>query len=418
VGTNGEQSAVTQRVGFTGARLRISRLKPEAELERTLTRVCEIAAHALGLGRVGVWLAEHHQDRLRCIALHTEERGSNGLPELKISTHPGYCLAVLGTRFVACDDATTDARTRELIEDYLRPNGVTSMLDAAIYRDGQVIGVVCHESVGQPRAWKPDEHQFAATVADLVAYFMEASARTSAERDAHAMQVSTLERDRLETIGRFATGVAHDLNNLVAVAHMNLTLLARDQRPDAQQAVKELDASLTHAQSLARQLMAFQRGADVPSIVSGAAVQEQLTSLLSSFIKPPVSVKYAFAPEVTFFAIPAQLVQVVVNLVTNARDAMASGGVVLLRARPSDEEAGFTQLDVIDTGAGITADHAAQLFQPFFTTKGGNGTGLGLSLVHFIVGQHHGTVAIHSTPGDGTTVSIRWPSTSAHAATT
>ena len=418
MGTNGEQSAVTQRVGFTGARLRISRLKPEADVERTLTRVCEIAAHALGLGRVGVWLAEHEKDRLRCIALHCEERGSKGLPELKISTHPAYCVAVLGTRFVASDDAMTDPRTVELSEDYLRPNGVTSMLDAAIYRDGQVIGVVCHESVGQPRAWKPDEHQFAATVADLVAYFMEASARTDAERNAHAAQVSTLERDRLETIGRFATGVAHDLNNLVAVAHMNLTLLARDQRPDAQQAVKELDAALTHAQSLARQLMAFQRGADAPLILTGDALQEQLSSLLSSFIRPPMSVKYAFAPGVTFFAIPAQLVQVVVNLVTNARDAMSRGGVVLLRARPCDEEPGFTQLDVIDTGAGITADHAAQLFQPFFTTKGENGTGLGLSLVHFIVGQHHGTVAIHSTPGDGTTVSVRWPSSAAQAATT
>lgn len=417
MGTNGEQSEVTQRVGFTGARLRISKLKPEADLERTLTRVCEIAAHALGLGRVGVWLAEHDQDRLRCIALHAEE-GAKGLPELKISAHPAYCLSVLGTRFVAADEVTTDPRTRELVEDYLRPNGVTSMLDAAIYRDGRVIGVVCHESVGQPRAWKSDEHQFAATVADLVAYFMEASARTSAERNAHALQVSTLERDRLETIGRFATGVAHDLNNLVAVAHLNLTLLARDQRPDAQQAVKELDAALTHAQSLARQLMAFQRGADGPSVVTGEALQEQLTSLLSSFIKPPVSVKYAFVAGVTFFAIPAQLVQVVINLVTNARDAMSRGGVVLLRARPSDDEPGFTQLDVIDTGAGITAENAAQLFQPFFTTKGDNGTGLGLSLVHFIVGQHHGTVAIHSTPGEGTTVSVRWPSTAAHAATT
>lgn len=413
MGTNSENSAVTQRVGFTGARLRISRLKPDADLERTLQRVCEIAAHALGVARVGIWLAEHADDRLRCIALHVEgERGA--LPSVRISEHPNYCTAVLSNRFVGVEDALTDRRTVELLKDYLTPNGIVSMLDAALYRDGQVIGVVCHEAT-TPRAWTSDEHQFAATVADLVAYFMESSARTTAERTAHALQVSTLERDRLELIGRFAAGVAHDLNNLIQAAQLNVTLLARDQRPDAQEAVKDLEVALGHAQSLATQLMAFQKGSDAPQVVPAEALKAQLAPLLHAFIKAPVTVKFAFAEGVTFFAIPTQLVQVVMNLVTNARDAMKDGGVVLVRARPSDEEPGFTQLDVIDTGAGISSEHVSRLFQPFFTTKGEKGTGLGLSLVHFIVGQHHGTVAIQSAQGDGTTVSIRWPSDAAHA---
>lgn len=414
VGPPNTHSAVTQRVGFTGARLRISRLKPGVDLPRTLSSVCEIAAHALGVGRVGVWLAEHEHDRLRCVAL-VGGPPSGELPELSISRLPAYCGAVLSNRFVAVDDALTDARTRELREGYLAPNGITSMLDAALYRDGAVIGVVCHEASGGPRAWGEEEQQFAATVADLVAYFMEASARLEAERTAYALQVATLERDRLELIGRFATGVAHDLNNLIAAAQLNLALLAQDPRPDAKQAVQELDAALVHAQELARQLMAFQRGAEAPSLVTGESLQERLGPLLAAFLRPPVSVRYAFSPGVTFWAIPAQLVQVVVNLVTNARDAMKDGGVVLLRARPCDDEPGFTQLDVIDTGAGIAEADAAQLFQPFFTTKGVAGMGLGLPLVHFIVGQHHGTVGIHSAPGDGTTVSIRWPADEASA---
>ncbi len=412
-----EHSAVTQRVGFTGARLRISRLKPEADLHRTLLRVCEISAHALGVGRVGVWLADREHDQLRCIAMHVEGEAEK-LNTLTISTHPNYCNAVLNNRFLAIDDATTDRRTVELLTDYLAPLGIRSMLDAAIYRDGVVIGVVCHESVGEPRAWNTEEHQFASTVADLVAYFMESSARTQAERVAHALQVSALERDRLELVGRFATGVAHDLNNLIAAAQMNVTMLERDQRPAAQEAVKELADALKHAQSLARQLMAFQRGEASPVLLGGEDLKAKLEPLLAAFIKPPVSVKYSLADQVTFWTIPEQLVQVLVNLATNAQDAMKDGGVVLIRARPCDEEPGFTQLDVIDTGVGIASEHATQLFQPFFTTKGEKGNGLGLSLVHFIVGQHHGTVAIQSTPGDGTTVSIRWPSDAQHAATT
>jgi signal transduction histidine kinase len=408
-----EHSAVTQRVGFTGARLRISRLKPEADLHRTLLSVCEIAAHALGVARVSIWLAERDQDRLRCVAMHAEGR-EESFPTLSISGHPRYCNAVLSNRFVAIDDVSTDERTKELRDEYLRPAGVTGLLDAGVYRDGTVIGVVCHESVEVARVWNTEEHQFASTVADLVAYFMESSARTQAERVAHALQVSALEKDRLELVGRFATGVAHDLNNLIAAAQMNVSLLKRDPRNEAQAAVKELDDALTHAQSLAKQLMSFQRGGEAPSLLTGDQVKDRLEPLLAAFIKPPVEVKYAFSPGVTFFAIPEQLLQVIVNLTTNASDAMKAGGVVLIRARPSEDEPGFTQLDVIDTGVGITSEHAAQLFQPFFTTKGEGGNGLGLPLVHFIVGQHHGTVAIASTPGDGTTVSIRWPSDPRH----
>lgn len=415
MGTHTEHSAVTQRVGFTGARLRISRLKPEADLHRTLLRVCEISAHALGVARVGVWLADREHDQLRCIAMHVEGQPER-LATLAISTHPAYCSAVLNNRFLAIDDVLADTRTTELTDDYLKPLRIRSMLDAAIYRDGVVIGVVCHEAVGEPRSWNTEEHQFASTVADLVAYFMESSARTQAERVAHALQVSALERDRLELVGRFATGVAHDLNNLIAAAQMNVTMLRRDQRPDAQEAVKELADALAHAQTLARQLMAFQRGSESPVLVSGADLKAKLEPLLAAFIKPPVTVKYALSDEVSFHAIPEQLVQVLVNLATNAQDAMADGGVVLIRARACDEEPGFTQLDVIDTGVGIASEHAAKLFQPFFTTKGDAGNGLGLSLVHFIVGQHHGTVAIQSTPGDGTTVSIRWPADPLHAA--
>jgi two-component system, cell cycle sensor histidine kinase and response regulator CckA len=412
-----EHSAVTQRVGFTGARLRISRLRPDGGLQRTLERICEISAHALGVARVGVWVAEVDQDRLRCVAQFAEGVDRPPLGTLSISEHPHYCAAVLNNRFVAATDVATDARTRELSADYLAPLGITSMLDAALYRDGRVIGVVCHEAIGTQREWDTDERQFAATVADLTAYFMESHARTEAERTAHALQVSMLERDRLELIGRFATGVAHDLNNLIAAAQLNLKLLERHAAD--RESVGELSTALEHAQALARQLMAFQKGSEVPSLVSGDALKTRLEPLLGAFLKPTsgpmVTVRYAFAEGVTFFAIPEQLAQVVINLVTNARDAMKDGGVVLLRARPSEEEPGFTQLDVIDTGTGIASDHVTQLFQPFFSTKGSAGTGLGLSLVHFIVGQHHGTVAIHSTPGDGTTVSIRWPADAAHA---
>jgi signal transduction histidine kinase len=414
-----EHSAVTQRVGFTGARLRISQLKPEAGLQRTLERICEISAHALGVARVGVWLAEVDEDRLRCIAQYAQGVDSPPLPTLRITAHPHYCAAVLNNRFVAVADATTDAQTQELAADYLAPRGITSMLDAALYRDGRVIGVVCHESVGTRRDWDSEERQFAATVADLAAYFMESHARGEAERKAHALQVSMLERDRLELIGRFATGVAHDLNNLVGAAQLNLRLL--EQHATDAESVASLTQALEHAQALARQLMAFQRGTEAPVVVTGEALKARLEPLLAAFLLPssgraPVTVKYAFAGGVSFFAIPEQLAQVVINLVTNARDAMTQGGVVLLRARPSEEEPGFTQLDVIDTGTGMSSEHVAQLFQPFFSTKGDRGTGLGLSLVHFIVGQHQGTVGIQSTPGDGTTVSLRWPADAAHAA--
>ncbi|MDX2011589.1 MAG: GAF domain-containing protein, partial [Myxococcaceae bacterium] len=155
---------MTQRVGFTGARLRISRLKPDAGLQRTLERICEISAHALGVARVGVWLAEVEEDRLRCVAQYAEGVDGPPLETLRISAYPQYCDAVLNNRFVAAIDVGSDARTKELAASFLGPLGITSMLDAALYRDGRVIGVVCHESVGTRRKWDAEERQFAATV--------------------------------------------------------------------------------------------------------------------------------------------------------------------------------------------------------------------------------------------------------------
>jgi hypothetical protein len=129
-----EPSAVTQRVGFTGARLRISRLRPDGGLERTLERLCELSAHALGVVRVGVWLAEMDQDRLRCVAQFAEGVERPALDTLSISGHPHSCAAVLNNRFVAATDVSADARTRELAAGSLAPLGITSMLDAALCR--------------------------------------------------------------------------------------------------------------------------------------------------------------------------------------------------------------------------------------------------------------------------------------------
>jgi signal transduction histidine kinase len=412
-----EHSAITQRVGFTGARLRISRLKPETSLTRTLERVCEISAHTLGVARVGIWLLEDDNRRIRCAAQYIGGVVAPKLEVIELADKPRYTEAIVSNRFLSAPDVQADSRTNELTDSYLRPLSIVSLLDAALYREGRVIGIVCHESCGVRREWTTDERQFAATVADLAAYAIEAHARSDAERQAMALQISMLERDRLEIIGRFATGVAHDMNNLIAAAQLNLDILKSGASSAVQaDAAKELVIALGHAQGLSKQLMAFQKASGQAMLIGAAELRTQLEPLLATFIKAPVVVRYSVSHDATFFAIPEQLVQVVVNLVTNARDAMKDGGVVLVRCRPSEDEAGFTQLDIVDTGDGISPEHAVQLFQPFFTTKGKDGTGLGLSLVHFIVGQHHGTVAIHSTPGEGTTVSIRWPADAAHAA--
>ncbi len=394
---------------LTEARFRLSRMKLGKDLASVLRQAAEISSQALNVARVGVWLYHHEDDDFVCKALFdtADPEGTQQLPVVKISSLPVYCRALNEERFLALYDARTDPRTIETLQ-YLEIHGISSMLDAGIYRNGQVAGVVCHEHRGEPRHWTPAERQFAATVADLVTTFIETQDRLEAQQARHALELELRDARRLEAMGRFAAGVSHDLGNLLFAVTSGVAILERTATPESAEVLALISDSARQSMTLARQLMSLQaKEPNRPVIVTVRKIVDELKTLLALQLGGEVTVQWDVDPKAVVWADVTQLEQVLFNLVLNARDAMPSGGIVRVRARPCTRE-GFVTFEVIDTGVGIPADDLDRIFDPFFTTRA-DGTGIGLSIVEQFTSLHGGDVHVASVIGEGTAFAVNWP---------
>jgi PAS domain S-box-containing protein len=239
---------------------------------------------------------------------------------------------------------------------------------------------------------------------------------------------------KLEAIGRLASGVAHDFNNILMsiMGSADLLMMGVGKDDPAHAEADEIKQSVQRGAGLTRQLLAFsRRQPSSPRLIVLGDVIGGMDTMLRRLIGPEIEFELVRpARPVMVLADPAQLEQVVLNLVINARDAMPLGGRLTVRLDELElDEAGavahvegrvgtYARVSVADTGTGIDTATRARLFEPFFTTKEqGKGTGLGLSIVYGIVKQSHGYITVHSEPGKGATFLIHLPlATTPHAA--
>lgn len=154
----------------------------QRDLTATLQRITERTAKTLGIARGSIWRYTPACDGIQCVDLFEATSGqhSAGL-QLAAKNYPAYFAAMAGSDVIDADDAHTDARTREFSEGYLRPLGISSMLDAGIRIHGRPSGVVCHEHTGPARQWTADEKSFAVAIANLVSQVFEAEERAKLE---------------------------------------------------------------------------------------------------------------------------------------------------------------------------------------------------------------------------------------------
>ena len=152
------------------------------DLNAALKEVTETAARTLDVERASVWFFEGNSDRIRCADLYERSKDHHSAGILLAgSAFPAYFKALNEERTIPAHDARQDPRTREFADTYLKPLGVSAVLDASIRLDGQLVGVIRHEHTGLPRTWTPDEQQFAGSMADMAALVMEAHERRWAE---------------------------------------------------------------------------------------------------------------------------------------------------------------------------------------------------------------------------------------------
>ena len=240
------------------------------------------------------------------------------------------------------------------------------------------------------------------------------------------LQAQFQQIQKMESVGRLAGGIAHDLNNIltVVIGSADLMLVTGQTKDPARVHVERILQAGNHAAGLTRQLLAFSRQQLLKlEVVNLTNVVAEIQPMLCRLIGENIELVAVPSDGLgNVLADAGQIGQVIVNLVVNARDAMPSGGTLTIaaenvdvsdayaREHPSIKPGPHVVLAVSDTGTGMDETVLSKIFDPFFTTKKvGEGTGLGLSTVYGIVKQCDGHIWAYSQPGQGTTFKIYFP---------
>jgi len=254
----------------------------------------------------------------------------------------------------------------------------------------------------------------------------EIGQRKKAEDEQQAIHKQFLQAQKLESVGRLAGGVAHDINNILSIiiSANGIAQLKLPSEHPAQEYLTMVHSAGNRAASVTRQLLAFSRKqvlelkvVDLNAVVGG--IMKMLVRMIGE------DVRMEFRPAGALRSVAAdvsQLEQVLMNLAVNARDAMPGGGNVVIETANEDKplllaedaaspsEGPYVRLSFIDSGCGMTEEVKQHIFEPFYTTKDpGKGTGLGLATVYGIVKQHKGHVLVYSAPGAGTVFHVYLP---------
>jgi two-component system NtrC family sensor kinase len=239
--------------------------------------------------------------------------------------------------------------------------------------------------------------------------------RTAALKRAHA---ALIQSEKLSSLGRLSASIAHEINNplagILTFAKLAIRILQAGAPDDATRGdlVKHLrlvQRETERCTAIVRSLLDFARDRPLAlgEVSPNAAVDEALQLLGHQTAMQGIALEKRLGEVPSVIADFGQLRQAIVNVVLNACEAMGRGGKLTVETRPG-ADGGF-EVDIADTGPGISEEHMSHLFEPFFTTKGEKGTGLGLAVVYGIVQRHHGRVEVHSEVGRGTRFTLCFP---------
>jgi PAS domain S-box-containing protein len=394
-------------------------------------RVTELIAHTQG----GVWLWDERQQRLACSAW-TGPEGWPGAPRLGLGE--GLVGMVAQRREGMIDNG--NPRGPHAGAMVPEPSGIRAvMAEPLCYRD-RLVGVLHLASGPGERTFTETDRGLLRIFGDHAAVAIENArlfaALNESVRDLQQAQEELIRSEKLRALGQMAAGMAHDLNNMLATILGQAELLRlRTRSPEIREGLKPLETAAADGAEVIRRLQDFARQrtetrlepCDLPALVREALEitrprwqdepQRQGRVIDVRAALPTLPAILGHAPEVR---------EVLTNLIFNAVDAMPLGGILTFTGgaaaagqddgeRPGGAAAadrsggpGCVELAISDTGVGMSEQVRARIFDPFYTTKGMKGSGLGLSVAYGIMERHHGRIQVTSSPGRGTTIRLRF----------
>ncbi|NUP07246.1 MAG: response regulator [Polyangiaceae bacterium] len=335
----------------------------------------------------------------------------------------------------AAQGSSWDATTRRIFgvgEDIPAPTLAAMMAERIHPEDRRLVSSTI-ETAMQTGAYGPIEHRIVLPHGSV--RWVAASGKTvEKERGAtqlvgsvvditerRALEARARDAEKLESIGRLAGGIAHDFNDMLTSMIGNVDILLREPKTEGTAAtLHEIRLAAERSAALTAQLLAFAKRQSIePRLVAPSEIVARLEPLLRRLIGEHIVVSSAFGARGRVRIDPSQLEQILLNLATNARDAMPTGGRLGLEtsdlvidersARGAGVEPGvYVVIAVTDTGSGISQEALPHIFEPFFSTRPG-GTGLGLATCYGIAHQNGGHLRVDSEPHKGTTFRVYLP---------
>ncbi len=302
--------------------------------------------------------------------------------------------------------------------------GIKSLLCVPMAYSGNLIGFLGFDSTGKEKDWSEEIVTLLTIVGEIFAHSLE---RLGVEGEKKKLEEQLRQSQKMEAIGRLAGGVAHDFNNMLTgiIGYADLILLSLNRDHPLIGKVEEIKKAGKRAAALTQQLLAFSRKQMLqPKILDLNLIVNDLKKMLQRLIGEDIDLETHLEPSLFRVKVdPNQMGQVLMNLVVNARDAMARGGKIAIETANvvldqaygrkkgvSLQPGAYVLLEVRDTGTGMDPETRSHIFEPFFTTKElGKGTGLGLSTVYGIIKQSGGYIWVDSQPENGTTFQIFLP---------
>ena len=263
-------------------------------------------------------------------------------------------------------------------------------------------------------------------VLGLIGISRDITERNQAEDERKKLEAQLQQAQKMEAIGQLAGGIAHDFNNILTaiIGYSEIICMRMDKKSPLRHYVDQVQTSAGRAAELTASLLAFSRKQvlhikpiDLCEVVRG------LKKMLGRIIREDIDFQTKVAErDLIVLADKGQIEQVLMNLVTNAKDAMPNGGSLAIEVYPAvmdnrfmhahgfGEPGNYACISVTDTGHGMDEETRKRIFEPFFTTKEvGKGTGLGMAIIYGIIKQHNGYINVYSEPDRGTTFSIYLP---------
>ncbi|MDG2051952.1 MAG: ATP-binding protein [Myxococcota bacterium] len=374
-----------------------------------LQLIGESACSNLSASSVDIWLSETQSEQLQHVVAQEVPHppDQNESPPTGLELSPELRTLLLENRTVA------NREPNSLLENEHRPNQPT--LHVGIISARHISGVIRIKREVDGSLFTLEDQMFAASIADLANLALQTRQRFVLERRAR-------EAEHLESLGVLAGGVAHDFNNLLTVILGNIELMMEspDISEDSASSLQSMMDAGSRARDLAQQMLAY----------AGRAHRETRTLDLADFaleidrgwahdLLDRIEVEFHIEPSQIFpvDVDPTQIQQVILNLLTNARDAGATQIRISVGRTTSSQESDPTPrigapnrcwLEVVDNGCGMGPYEIDRIFEPFYTTRE-MGTGLGLAASLGIMRAHRGTLEVESTPGEGSCFRIQLP---------